>query len=635
MAGSFFDAYDDALMKVETEALQAGPAKRSQLTPLGHVNAAASVEIRPTDSSMDRLLADNYPERPVFLAGVTSAEESYRRNSSQPLPIDKKPQQRPEKQRHSRELIIKSLLPGAPRTATKTPQRKQQPVWNTQSKIPRYPHLRDTTQAKRQPPPSEVHLKIEPNADLIWNAGFQTAFPLLKIDEFAGIPEQFTGQAGRDRDLVMGLDFGTSSVKLVLGDRGAGKAYAVPFVEATGVNAYLLPSRVFETNGIFSLSQGATVHRDLKLRFLAKSFDGNLQEVLVGFLGLVIRRCRAWLFREHTDTFANRNLLWKLVLGRAVDRAMNDEVGKVMGRILVAAWAVAGEAGVISRNACAEALLSIRGKSQFNSETLEVSVVPELAAQIYGFVMSRQFDAKAKNFYLFVDVGAGTVDVSLFQVKSTDMGTWDFSLFTSVVEPNGVINLHRARLEWWRQEFEKRVGDTGGSLIKKLQDIHNPTEQTLPIPEHYDGYFRGVKAEFFGDAVSPDDHFYLDRLVSQVRGQGIHRPVYSRIVGRVDVANLPFFLCGGGSRLPLYKNLSNALHRAPEFQWLQAHRRELGVPNDLVAPGLPQADYDRLSVAYGLSFVDVGNFAVAKAMPKMNQKSQVNWRSRYQDKDQC
>lgn len=141
--------------------------------------------------------------------------------------------------------------------------------------------------------------------------------------------------------------------------------------------------------------------------------------------------------------------------------------------------------------------------------------------------------------------------------------------------------------------------------------------------------------QYSGGALSPDDMFYMDRVVSQVRGQGIHRTVQSNMVGRIDLDHLPFFLCGGGARLPLYRNIASALDQAPEFKWLKAHRRELGIPSELDAPGLAQIDYDRLSVAFGLSFVDVGSVAIANAMPSIKQHSKVDWRSGYTDKDVC
>ena len=532
------------------------------------------------------------------------------------------------------DLIITSLLPDAERREREKMLQRKRP-WTPPPELPIKKQSKSVLKPVFVLPPKKTVLKVEPGADLIWISGYHDSFQLLSVDESNRVPEQMPGPLGRDRELVVGLDFGTSCVKVVVGDRGASKAYAVPFLDAPGVNAYLLPSRIFEQSGAFSLSRGADVHRDLKLRFLGNPTSSHLQETLVGFLALVIRRCRAWLFAAHADTLANRNILWKLVLGRAVERSKNDQVGHLMADILNAAWQVAGGPGVVDRVACNRGLALHREGQTVRHDSPEVSVVPELAAQIYGFVNSRQFDPRAKNFYLFVDVGAGTVDVSLFRVKPNEYGTWDFSLFTSIVEPNGAMNLHRARLDWWRQQLSKLPNAHSEMLLKKIDAIKSPTEQTQPIPENYLGYFKGLQVEYSGGALSPDDMFYMDRVVSQVRGQGIHRTVQSKMVGRIDLDHLPFFLCGGGARLPLYRNIASALDQAPEFKWLKAHRRELGIPSELDAPGLAQIDYDRLSVAFGLSFVDVGSVAIAKAMPSIKQHSKVDWRSGYADKDVC
>lgn len=360
-----------------------------------------------------------------------------------------------------------------------------------------------------------------------------------------------------------------------------------------------------------------------------------LNDRLVGFLALVIRRCRAWLFAKHAGTLANRTILWKLVLGRAVDRARSDQVGNLMSSILHAAWMVAGGVGEVNRGACGRELSKHRFGKGAGDPCVEVSVVPELAAQIYGFVQSRQFDPRAKNFYLFVDVGAGTVDVSLFRVKPNEYGTWDFSLFSSIVEPNGAMNLHRARLDWWQQQLSTLPGTQGEELLKAIDIFKSPTEQTLPIPEKYTGYFKGVSVGYSGGSLSPDEMFYRNRLVAQVRGQAIHRTVQQKIVGKIDLDELPFFLCGGGARHQLYSAIGSELDNAPDFKWLKAHRRELGIPSELEAPGLAQIDYDRLSVAFGLSFVDVGTVAIAKAMKSLGRRSNIDWRAGYTDKDLC
>lgn len=531
------------------------------------------------------------------------------------------------------QLIVPSLLPPKEREEYERKQKNKRifalPITSPKKNLK--PKLKPVLKKSLSHP----IIKIEPNADLVWSDSYQNSLSLLKIDESKGIPEQILGPSGRDRELILGLDFGTSCVKVVIGDRGASKAYAVPFIDSVGINSYLLPSRIFEENSIFSISQGTDAHRDLKLRFLADSASPNLQIILVAFIALIIRRCRAWLYETHTDILTKRNILWKIVIGRAVDRLKEDKVSKIMAEIVNAAWAVAGCTELVNRETCNRELVLHRENKAIRSDFLEVSVIPELAAQIYGFVKSRQFDSRAKNFYLFIDVGAGTVDVSLFRVKSNEFGSWDFSLFTSVVEPNGAMNLHRARLDWWHQEFSKTPNNICNRLIEKISFIKLSTEQTQPIPEKYFDYFKGIKMNISDGGFNPDEIFYKNRLIPQVRGQGIHKTVQSNIVGRIDLENLPFFLCGGGSRLPLYQKISSALNNASDFKWLKAHRRDLGIPSELDAPGLAQIDYDRLSVAFGLSFVDVGTVVAAQAMPRIKQRSTADWRSSYTNKDVC
>jgi hypothetical protein len=621
MTGSILDAFNDALSKLKANE-KARTQANEKVHEAGHVHKFSESE--PSKDTSNSL--------PAQSQNVVTVQRN-RRDETEDVSV--KLNGKKQKRRASRGSygpVISSLLPGAPRTPAQKKTKLKPPLVFT---VPRYIHLRDSQKAKFLPPEPKTEVTLSPNADLVWNGGYDGAFQLLNIDERSGIPEQLPTSSGRDRELVIGLDFGTSTVKVVIGDRGASKAYAVPFVDATGVNQFLLPSRLFEKEGVFSLSDGENVHRDLKLRFLANSKFSPLQETLVGFLALVIRRCRAWLFKEHADSLSGRNILWKLVIGRAVDRNQFDLLGQTLERILCASWDVAGNSSVISRGVCGRALQRLNTRSESTKNSLEVSVVPELAAQIYGFVKSRQFDPRAKNFYLFVDVGAGTVDTSLFRVKTNEFGSWDFSLFTSVVEPNGVMNLHRFRLDWWRRQLKNLSSASIETILQKVEGIALQTEQTQLIPEKYDGYFKGVQAKLSGGALDPDETFYLDRLVQQVRGRGIHRTVQTRIVGRPDLDHLPFFLCGGGSRLSLYKNISLALDGAPEFRWLRAHRKELGVPGELEAKGLAQVDYDRLSVAYGLSFVDVGTVAIAKAMPAIKQRSSGDWRSSYTGKDVC
>ena len=59
---------------------------------------------------------------------------------------------------------------------------------------------------------------------------------------------------------------------------------------------------------------------------------------------------------------------------------------------------------------------------------------------------------------MMVDVGAGTVDASLFHVKR-ERGKWDFEFYTATVEPLGTVNLHRNRLNWWASAIQEQASD--------------------------------------------------------------------------------------------------------------------------------------------------------------------------------
>ena len=85
----------------------------------------------------------------------------------------------------------------------------------------------------------------------------QKAVPLLsKVASIGRTTQCHTGKTDDDREVVLGLDFGTSRVKVVIGDSSLGKAFAVPFCRTEGIEKFLLPSRLYQTGQVFSLEMG-------------------------------------------------------------------------------------------------------------------------------------------------------------------------------------------------------------------------------------------------------------------------------------------------------------------------------------------------------------------------------------------
>lgn len=443
-----------------------------------------------------------------------------------------------------------------------------------------------------------------------------------------------------EREVAIGLDFGTSSVKVIIGDAALDKAFAVPFNDEADVRHYLLPSRLYETTDTFSLGKGERVYRDLKLSLLADPDNEEAQIRVTALLALVIRHARGWLLSEHRDVYSQTNILWKLAVGLPAAHHLHDEHQGLFQRVSLAAWLAASSSKQeLGRDtvsvALARAVQLLDGaETSRPSEDIAVSVVPEIAAQIYGYVASNRFDKKARNLFLMVDVGAGTVDSSLFQVKAGKGGKIGFTFYTSQVQPNGVMNLHRHRMQWWQEALVK-LGDKFRPDTTQLHESKFSTDRMRSIPESYTEYFSDISVQYQDCIENPDQYFFMKRVVAQVRGMTMWKAWDQKFFKDEDLKGIPMFLCGGGTRMHFYRKIEQEMQHMPGCSWLRTEPRPLETPKSLVAPGLSMQEYDRLSVAFGLSFLDVSEVIKGTPDPTIASDEVLNWRDNYIDKDQC
>ena len=441
--------------------------------------------------------------------------------------------------------------------------------------------------------------------------------PLARDETLGAMLAPPGAKAGPARELVMGLDFGTSSTKVVVADRTMNAAYAVPFMDSVGVASYLLPSALLETlEGVYALAGTGKRHADLKLAMLSALSDECACAKVCAFLALTIRQARAWLYESKGDQYLRADILWTLAIGQPADQAASAHHRGHFELLAKVAWQLAGSPGPIHVEA---ALSAWRHRTELDlADELEVRPMAELSAQIHGFVSSSHFDVRLPNVYLLVDVGAGTVDASLFHVrKDQEGGTVSFDFYTHAVELLGAANLHRARLAWWLAQLRdmQRQLDLDndplatriGSTAAELERMKLPTEFRGRYPDSYRSYVHGVEVGFEGGAKTPDARFYLD-VRNQVAGKVLYGAWKQKLLTQEAICGMPFFLCGGGSRHPFYSALKTGLKKAAGCTWLNANPRELVLPTNISAPGVAHGDYDRLSVAYGLSQLNVGTF---------------------------
>lgn len=486
------------------------------------------------------------------------------------------------------------------------------------------------------PVPRQPQILIHPNAKCLLQVVSNADSNLILFDEILGRKKSIQiGSAADVRELSMGLDFGTSSVKVVIGDHASDVAYAVPFLEDDGIDAYLLPSRLFEhvedDKVIFSLEKFAVSHRDLKLGLLGSPDSEEKQVHVIAFLSIVIARARAWLFSEHVDIYQSVKCLWRVRIGLPAASALESEYVPLFRKLVHAAWILAAQKNAPSYTQAVELLHQVSTTSNAD-DTLEVDVIPEIAAQIFGFVSSTSFDPKAPNRFLIVDVGAGTVDSSLFQVKPSRGGRWDFEFYTAVVQPYGVSNLNAHRIDWWTDHLVKV--EAGGQLIESLKACKFATDLGFQLPDKVKDYVSGVQF----DGLNPDSSdviFFDNKLMAQVQGTTLWRAWKDGYLSQSQLSHTPMFLCGGGARSLFYLGLESALIYKPSFSWLSAEAWTLGFPGDLECDGVDDSDFDRLSVAYGLSKLDVGSVTKATPLPLVTAPPSEPFSDRYIDKDQC
>lgn len=475
--------------------------------------------------------------------------------------------------------------PAAPQAAVVAPSAKAPPRSAPVAAAPEPPV---------RPKPDYV-LTIRAGAAVKWLPMGSMQVPLMTGHVLAGRALQIAQNPQDDAELCIGLDFGTSSVKAVVTDKVTNVSYAVPFREAEGLASYLLPC---------SLERDGVVVRDLKLALLEDIHSDERMADVVAFLAVVIRHIRGWLFAVHGTTYARSNIIWKLCLGLPVASMKERAVVDAYRRLGFAAWIAAGcDAEALSEDVVRSCLdrvggMNLDSDAAIDEAEVELALAPEVAAQIHGFVSSGAYDPQGQNTYLMVDVGAGTVDASVFRIERQG-GRDRFIAYSATVERNGVMCLHRARMHWWADALRARKASR-----KELQDWVEQscllTDTELPLPDQLTGYFTGVSVTFQDRSHDPDQRFY-SAIHLQVGNKTYARLKLENILPDGQLKDMPMILCGGGRRLKFYSRLEESMAASSGYSWFSTRPFRMKLPEHLLAPGVKQTDYDRLSVAYGLS----------------------------------
>ena len=241
---------------------------------------------------------------------------------------------------------------------------------------------------------------------------------------------------------------------------------------------------------------------------------------------------------------------------------------------------------------------------------------PEVAAEVAGYARSEH---RREGLHLMVDVGAGTMDVCGFLLNRAE-GTDRYPLLSSSVKLLGSLQLDRARLN----AVNKCVCERHERLMP---------DGISPICDDLEAYI--PEAECMLEQVVAAQEQFSKECKIQVRSVAMHLRTSMDPHAPAWKSGLPVFLCGGGSAVPMYKNLVDDIS-----DWLRgfetactARAIQLQKPERLEGE-VEDSQFHRFAVAWGLSWPswDIGEVIThLKPVVSPGQATDRNWWDRAPD----
>jgi hypothetical protein len=406
-------------------------------------------------------------------------------------------------------------------------------------------------------------------------------------------------------DLVLGIDFGTSCTKVVIGDHGwMGPSFLVPIgLGNDGLEKFLRPTQ---------LSIDKRHETNLKLRLIANPLSVETQNLVILYLAGVIRDSLDWFSSYAPNRYETRTACWRVNLGFPGKNLENGELNDAY-RIIGRHAADLGASTLPLESASIDHLRMIpsSGLRAKEDDPMEVNLYPEIAAQIAGYVKSPY---RIPGNLVLVDVGAGTLDVSTL-ILHEDGDEDVVSFHVCEVAPLGALKLLEARMA-------ALDAVEPGAVRTRLEDFQSGTMPTpnsvelilgtqTPVRNPLIQAFEKASSEFAEKALGV-------ALSCSIRFRQIQRDAHNNRRFDPWPNQLRFFFTGGGSRTDLYHRLftggpfEQELSKFSSWAATQEKRgikkqglklEKLPTPKEL--NGLPaelESDFDRFSVAHGLAY---------------------------------
>lgn len=414
-------------------------------------------------------------------------------------------------------------------------------------------------------------------------------------DDEGGDYLQFGPGAGPTAtNVVMGVDFGTSSTKLVM---------RVPFVDTV---ARVVPLVSKEAGSYFLRTTNPQAAkgllRNVKVRLVANPQDRDAAVAATMLLAHIMRHARKWFLATQKSAYGKFKLRWEVNVGVPAAGYSDEPIEQIIRRCASAAWELSLKRTVNPEDAV-QAL-------DAGADHAPVASIPEIIASAEAY--RRSVSAKS-GVHVLLDLGATTLDACAFKINFDGNGS-PYKIFAATVSESGVAVLHHERVQALRA--------AGVALAPRVVncDPHAP-DGVIPQTIHEylaSGESLPVKAKKVEEAFENRCEIEVTRVLATLWMKTGHE------------VEKPMAVVGGGAALRLYSGLGERIRRKwKNWAWSDVVSLPLTVPKELVGGSndkLDDAVKRRLLVAYGLSFPrpDFGEFPNPELIPNIPPKPVVN-----------
>lgn len=438
-------------------------------------------------------------------------------------------------------------------------------------------------------------------------------------------------------DAYIGLDFGTSCSKVVIRLPDQRRLFAVPFGQlGHPSNRYLSPSVIWcspKRECLLQGSDGSTKIQNLKMALLAPNRHGaGPSEEMVGsfsaevgsaaYLAELLKLIRSWFNATHGNTYGTDKIRWWCNIGVPAKPYSDYEVCQRFARVAHAAWKLQDIQVPLTVDLIESTLLEFEDKQSIVDLSRDeiIQAVPEVLAAVGGYIKS---GATKDGPHILMDVGAGTLDMCSFRIID-NRGDLTCIMLSTSIAPLGSISLERRRMKALIDSVE-HCAKSDGFAFDPVKPIRLHPMDYLPTKDQLTEIHHSVSsAEIqFGEDCGAE----LQNIWKALRNK--RDPNYS--------GEIPFVLCGGGSRLPVYDHLvdSISLRMREQMTYGQLQRVNLRNPSNL-ASDLPEDQLHRYSVAVGLSYptLELGKIIRPQDVPDIPAPPRPDWGTSFVSKDQ-